>query len=133
MRETYTITLPLPHKHLSPNARPHWRAKAMAVKVYRSLTGLTATGILTGQANLRPMWKAATVQGRAFFKDARRRDKDNILASLKAAFDGLKDAGLIEDDSGLTHLPMEVLVDKKNPRIELVVTKQPDTGEEARA
>ena len=120
---TLTITLPLPPKHLSPNARPHWRAKAKATKAYRITAGLTAAGILTGQHDPRPMWKSATVQVRAFYRDARRRDKDNILASLKAAFDGLKDAGLIEDDSGLTHLPMVLAVDKARPRVELVVTR----------
>lgn len=33
---TVTITLPPPHPHLSPNARPHWAAKAARVKSYRA-------------------------------------------------------------------------------------------------
>ena len=132
--DSYTIVLPIPHKHLSPNARPHWRAKAKAVKGYRQGACFeTHTAIECRVGDHPPNWGSASVLVRAYFKDKRKRDKDNIQASLKAAFDGLADAGLIDNDSGLTHLPMEVLVDKKNPRIELVVTKQPDTGEEARA
>ena len=117
----YTIVLPLPHKHLSPNARPHWRAKAKATKAARwtsNLEALEAHGSCTP-----PKWKSATVLIRAYFKDKRKRDKDNIQASCKAYFDGLADAGLIDNDSGLTHLPMEVYVDKANPRLELIVSK----------
>lgn len=128
---TYTIILPLPHKHLSPNARPHWRAKAKATKAARWTANTeTVKEILihaifsTDQSSMRlPRWKTATVLIRAYFKDARKRDKDNIQASCKAYFDGLADAGLIDNDSGLTHLPMVVAIDKKNPRLELVVTK----------
>lgn len=121
---SYTIVLPLPHKSLNPNARPHWRAKAKAVKGYRLSAHLTARGVRGAERDSDPLWPAATVLVRAYFKDARRRDKDNIQASLKAAFDGLVDAGLLADDSGLTHLPMEIHKDKDRPRIELVVTKQ---------
>jgi Holliday junction resolvase RusA-like endonuclease len=46
-----------------------------------------------------------------------------MLSSLKAAFDGLADAGLIADDSGLTHLPVIVKVDKLNPRVELHIVE----------
>ena len=42
------------------------------------------------------------------FGDKRRRDKDNLLASLKAAFDGLTDAGVWTDDSEATYLPVRI-------------------------
>jgi hypothetical protein len=125
MTTSYTITLPLPHKHLSPNGRPHWRAKAKATKAARckcSLETVLATKAFAVQHQ--PRWKTATVLIRAYFKDARKRDKYNNQAACMAYFDGLADAGLIDNDSGLTHLPMVVAIDKKNPRIEMVVTKQ---------
>ena len=41
-----TITLPLPPKELSPNARPHWAVKARAIKSYRLLAALICRGEL---------------------------------------------------------------------------------------
>jgi crossover junction endodeoxyribonuclease RusA len=107
------ITLPLPHKHLSPNSRCHWRAKAEAVKAYRTAAVIAAYG------KGKPRWDAATVQCRFFFRDKRRRDGDNLLASTKPIWDGLVDAGVFSDDSGLTHLPVVQDKDTKNPRVEI--------------
>jgi Holliday junction resolvase RusA-like endonuclease len=59
------------------------------------------------------------VQCRFFFATTRRRDSDNLLASCKAIFDGLVDAGVFTDDSGLTHLPATQAKDAKNPRVEI--------------
>jgi crossover junction endodeoxyribonuclease RusA len=97
------IDLPLPPKETNPNARSHWRPKAAATKRQRS-----AAAVLARQATQFACygfpWKAATVQ--ATFYRGRRIDADNALASLKASFDGLADAGIIANDSGLTHLPV---------------------------
>ena len=117
---TFSMSIPIPHRDLSPNVRAHWRAKARAARRLREEV-CTATLVATNFS--RPQWKAATVLVRAYFATKRARDKDNVLSSLKAAFDGLKDAGLILDDVGLTHLPMELGVDPENPRVELVVTR----------
>ena len=69
-------------------------------------------------------WKAANVQIEVTPPDRRRRDKDNLLASLKAAFDGAQDAGLIADDSGLTYLPITIQEpDKHNAGVKLTFTK----------
>lgn len=96
---TVTIHLPLPPAALKPNARVHWRTKAKATKAYRE------TARWAAHAPHPLAWKAAEIQAHFHFKQDRRRDRDNLLASLKAAFDGLVDAGLLADDSGVTHLP----------------------------
>lgn len=97
------IDLPLPPKEVHPNARCHWRPKAAATKSQRQ-----AAAVLARQATQFACygfpWKAATVQ--ATFYTGRRRDADGCLSSLKASFDGLADAGVIANDSGLTHLPV---------------------------
>jgi len=67
--------------------------------------------------------QVARVTARFFFKTRRRRDRDNLLASLKPAFDGLADAGLVVDDSGLIHMPVEQHIDRTDPRVELVVDR----------
>ncbi len=122
-----TIILPLPPKELSPNARPHFRAKAKATKQYRDEAhahALVASFKLqsseTELYNTLP-WRAATVQCRFYFAQNRRRDADNLLASMKSAFDGLRDSGVLVDDDRLTHMPVEWTKDKNDPRVELEI------------
>lgn len=110
------VILRLPDRRLSPNARVCWQAKSRAVKAYRS------SAFFIGQCF--PMrWKAAEAEATFFFRDKRRRDRDNLLASLKAAFDGIAAAGVVEDDANLTHLPVRVEVDKADPRVEIKIRR----------
>ena len=110
------VVLSLPPRELSPNARPHWAAKARAVRQYREAAYLLALA----EQPARPM-RRARVTATFFFRDKRRRDGDNLLASLKPAFDGLADAGIVADDSAMIHMPVEQRVDRQNPRVEIAV------------
>lgn len=52
-------------------------------------------------------------------------DKDNVIAGQKFIFDGLQQAGLIQNDGWkqigkITH---ELFVDKLNPRVEIEITE----------
>lgn len=114
-----TIAMPLPPKELSPNARPNRWKLASARRSYRIRAKIAALAALGRRAA--PRWTRATVRIRFFHTVNRRRDKDNLLASLKAAFDGLADAGVVENDSGMTYLPVEVFIDQDRPRVELTV------------
>lgn len=107
---TITITLPLPPKATHPNARPHWAAKAAAVKKQRWEAGIAALAALAGRPP--PRWKAAKCQ--ATFYVAKLGDADGRLASLKGAIDSLQDAGIIENDAGLVHLPVQQVVCPKH-------------------
>lgn len=119
------ITLPLPPATLSPNSRKHWRVKAKAVQHYRLLAKLEAINAMlranTPRNGLTFKWPAATVRCLFYHRDARRRDSDNLLASMKSAFDGIADSGVIENDSGLTHMPVMKAKDGKNPRVEIEI------------
>ncbi|MBE3099905.1 MAG: RusA family crossover junction endodeoxyribonuclease [Planctomycetes bacterium] len=110
------IVLPLPSRELSPNARPHYMAKARAVKRYRE----TAYLLALAERPARPM-HAAKVTARFFFSTRRRRDRDNLLASLKPAFDSIADARVVTNDAGMIHMPVEQYVDRTDPRVEIVV------------
>ena len=118
------ITLTLPPRELSPNWRGHWRTKRKAVKKYRQAAHLTAFLERDGRQS---SWVRATAQATFRYHVRRRRDKDNLLAMLKPAFDGVSDAGVILDDAGLTHLPVEIVtgVPKADERVEIVITKEP--------
>lgn len=89
------ITIALP-KHLIINAnhRMHWAKKAEKTKAirWRARWAAKTSGIKRmDQAHL-------TVH--IHWPDKRRRDEHNITPTIKAAIDGLIDAGLLPDDSG---------------------------------
>lgn len=96
-------------------------AKAACAKKYRKQS---CQAVLEQHIESGP-WRKATVQARFYFALARRRDQDNAMAMLKAAYDGLTDSGLIIDDDydHLQRVSPEFLVDKVNPRVELVIQR----------
>lgn len=117
------IEMPLPHKALSPNARVHYLTKAKKVKEYRAIAHYSAIAKTPFSQLPDRGWPEATTQATFYHPTRGRRDADNLLASLKPAFDGIADAGVILDDSGLVHLPVRKEVDKENPRVEILVAQ----------
>lgn len=115
------IVLSLPHKDLSPNARPHWTKKAKLTASYREQAW--ALTLAAGGHGLR--WEKAMAQATFYWPDCRRRDIRNAEHSIKAAYDGIVDAGLIVDDSAkvLTHDATEFKVDPQHPRVEIVIRR----------
>jgi hypothetical protein len=121
-----TITVPIPHKSLSPNWRGHWAVKAKHTKRLRNYAYTYSVGQCAGAAK-GPYWaahKAATVEIQWFTKTVRHPDGDNALSSLKAVFDGVTDSGFLADDRGLTHQPVVFQKDAKNPRVVLTFTAE---------
>ncbi len=108
------VVLDLPPRILHPNARPHWAAKARATKSYRRAAWAMA---LAASWTPAPRWKRATVTIWWYAKTKRKADADGILSSLKAAFDGIADAGIVDNDAGMTFMPIERLHDPESPRV----------------
>jgi Holliday junction resolvase RusA-like endonuclease len=112
------IDLPWPHPHLSPNARVHWsklaRAKAaqrtlahwMAYKAYRAFGSPQLIGPVDVHCEFAP-------------PDKRRRDMDNMLASIKAALDGV--SAVIGVDDSKWRLSMHVAPPVKDGRVRVIV------------
>lgn len=118
MTDQITITLPLPAAALSPNARVHWRPKAVAIAAARAEAEIVARlaarryGWAVAQdAVVRVVWHART---------RRWPDDTNIRGWLKPYEDGLQGV-LIADDNRLTWLPVERALDRDNPRVELTL------------
>jgi len=111
-----TIVLPLPEKALSPNARVGWWIKCNTVGRAR-LRAFARTRSVLGDA--RPQWPAATIRAIFYHAQRRRRDVDNLNASLKAYVDGIVSAGLLQDDEQLMWLPTRRFIDRDRPRVEL--------------
>lgn len=89
------IELSWPDRILHPNSRPHWAAKAKATKAAR----VAAFYAVRSQHRATVDWKAAKLDVTFFPPNAARRDKDGLIASLKAAQDGISDALGLDDST----------------------------------
>lgn len=94
------LTIPLPWKKppLSLNDRMHWRQKHRITRHMRTHIAWT----LSAGANKRaPLRKGQRLRVELHYqpRDNRRRDTDNMVASLKPICDGIVDAGIVEDDT----------------------------------
>jgi crossover junction endodeoxyribonuclease RusA len=96
---TVRLSLPWPHKDLSPNARVHWAVKARRASIYRQVSYFRT---LEAPGRRKVAMGPGNALGMTFCPpDARRRDLDNLIASMKSAQDGIASA-LGIDDSNFT-------------------------------
>ena len=117
------LSLPWPDRTLHPNARAHWRVVAKAKKAARAQahTLALAAGAKT----------AALPEGRLHLfldfypPDRRRRDDDGLLASMKAARDGIADALGIDDSRFVSH-PMVREEVRKGGEVVITITGGPN-------
>jgi crossover junction endodeoxyribonuclease RusA len=108
-----TITLPLPSRNLSPNARVHWSKLADFKKQARRLAALE------GFLQLKLDEKLSGYRLDFYWSTKRRRDKDNAAAMCKAYLDGVADfTG--QDDSEWDFDGVRFEIDRENPRLEIV-------------
>lgn len=89
-----SLTLPWPPSSLSPNTRSHWRAHAKAKAQYRQACAYHAR--MQGAERIEA--KRLSVRLRFVPPDRRRRDLDNLIASMKSGLDGLADVLKVDDN-----------------------------------
>lgn len=87
------FSFPWPHQDLSPNARIHHMQRASRAKTYRK--GVAWEAVAAGVKKLDA--PAAHLTITFCPPDARRRDLDNMLASIKPGLDGLSDVLCVDD------------------------------------
>lgn len=87
------IRLPWPHKGLSPNARLHHMALAKLKAAYRQQCRLLAS------QHKQPVPDSPALVLEFIPPDKRRRDRDNLLASMKSGIDGVCDALGVDDSA----------------------------------
>ncbi|MCP4900023.1 MAG: RusA family crossover junction endodeoxyribonuclease [bacterium] len=123
--EVVWIALPLPNKVLQPNETVGSiggrMMKAAAIRRYRRLACEAVTEALLDSMP----WLQCRVEAKFYFKDSRRRDQDNAMGSIKAAYDGIVDAGLVHDDDyeRMKRGEPKFSVDKLFPRVELTISR----------
>lgn len=95
------ITLPWPDKELSPNARIHWRPKAVHIRAARFDAYFAALEVI----NKRPETSDGLIDAErlkltwTFYPPNRaRRDLDNTIGSCKAYQDGIASAIGVNDN-----------------------------------
>lgn len=100
MTETLEISLPWPSKTLSPNARVHWRRLADIKAIAKRDARYATLAVRKNKID------AASIKASVTFSppDRRARDTDNMIASMKAAFDGIADAIGIDDSKWTLHI-----------------------------
>jgi hypothetical protein len=113
--KTKTITLPLPSRNLSPNARLNWRIVAGFKVSARRLSALE-----TFQQVGPIRFKGYRLD--FYWPTKRRRDKDNAAAMCKAYLDGVADC-TGQDDSEWDFDGVRFDIDRENPRLEIVFTE----------
>lgn len=122
--EEFKLTLPFPPSELNPNARLNKFAKAAVTKKYRKQCAARAQVIPSAfVAMLAQDKKPRIIFDIAFVQASDSWDFDNMIAALKAAFDGISDAIGINDKffrPGAFEYPAP---DAKNPRIEIKIKK----------
>lgn len=125
-RTEIVVTLPPPPRILSPNCPiGSFRGRMMraaAAKRQKRLAKASAEDAMRDA----PGWARASYRAVFYCKTARRRDDVNHLAMLKAAVDGVVEAGLVPDDDR-EHLRVtgaEFAIDKDWPRVEMIFTKE---------
>lgn len=90
-RDAWTLVLPITAP-LSMNDREHWRKKAARVKQLRADVAKLC------RVHKVPPLQRAQVQLYYRPRDRRRRDAENLVATLKPCADGVVDAGVLPDD-----------------------------------
>lgn len=90
------LELPLPHKALWPNGRPHWATKARETKKHRAWA-YAATLAHLGRHPINPEAKRFAILATFYPKTRHPIDEDNAVASLKAYQDGIAQAMKVDD------------------------------------
>lgn len=81
------------HRPASLNDRVHWSERARGARWWRQVTWAVCRA-----AGVPPLGRAS-VELHVTPPDRRRRDQDNLVATLKPVLDGLVDAGVVPDDT----------------------------------
>lgn len=116
----HSIRLPYTRPPLSLNDRGHWAKKARATRDVRRDVALVL------RAARIPAVSRVSVQLVYVPRDNRRRDTDNLVATLKAVADAVVDVGVVPDDTPAYMSKPEPIIrpaNPKDPHLRVVITE----------
>lgn len=114
----FVVVVPWPHRYLSPNSRINWQAKAQISRRARLTAKLLAKERFGCGNQASPIDDYIEVQLIAHPRDKRKRDEDNIIASMKSSLDGIADA-LGVNDASFHFKELQISETKRPPEIEV--------------
>ncbi len=117
---TITITLPIPHKSLSSNARAHWAE----LQRHRGKARRDAMLAAYAAGGSKLWWLAADAAVVWYSRTSHKIDPNNMDHWLKAYYDGIADAGVVQNDRGIHPVSHEQRKDAVNPRVEITLTRR---------
>lgn len=120
MKNKLLITVPWPPRTLSPNSRVHWAVKHRSSKECRRSAYFIAKESLSKSVIVGDNLSVSIF---AYPKDKRKRDLDNLIASLKPVLDGIADA-IGVDDSKFALNQIKMMPSDKNNRIEIILKSE---------
>ena len=113
------ITLPIPDRVLSPNARVNRFKKTSATRTHRTLSERETYKSMKDWGLPLGTYFVTSIELVAYWKTSRhKRDDVNLMASCKAYEDGVQDA-LGQDDSTWSMERPQHYISPKNPRLEI--------------
>lgn len=95
----FTCVLPLPSRDVSQNARGHWSKLARATQQARMLAKHRFRSAKPGDWIQQPVRLEVVYRCPYGSRGYCPRDAQNAIGALKAAIDGMVDAGVVPDDS----------------------------------
>ena len=120
MSRTYTLTVPAPAPWINANARGSWQARHRLTRVWRDAAWAAAKGarlpLIEGHVHI-----VATIHKAS----PNAYDAANWAPTAKAAVDGLRDAGVLRDDSNkyVTGPDMRPGARSDKPRLIITITE----------
>ena len=124
-----SVELPLPPKECHQNRSGRtdgWRTAATVQHAARLAGMIVATQALEGRVP--PRWERCSVTAAFRYPDARRRDLFNMAGAIKNYLDGIGDAGIYRDDSGIVWGELSCEIDRERPGV--TITIEPVKGDE---
>ena len=115
------VIVPWPHRYLSPNSRVVWAAKYQVSSKARLLSKLLTLEIFGCGNKANPVDGVIKVRLVAHAYDRRKRDEDNLIASMKPYLDGVADAIQV-NDACFHFKELEFGQTKRPPEIEIWLT-----------
>lgn len=103
MTAVLTFEVSLPYRALGQNSRGNWRKKHRPTALYREEAALVAASAMRAQGWTPPARATVTLEygtkgGRTVGR-YQPRDEANAIDAFKAGYDGIVDAGVVQDDS----------------------------------
>src|SRR5271163_2475625 len=112
---SYIMELTVGMQLMNANDREHWSKRARVSSLIRTTARSQCKGIPKGLLKVK-------IRAIYYAPDNRRRDVSNLFPSVKAAVDGMVDAGVIKDDNDKYVVALEMVRGEYNiPKGQLVI------------